>query len=69
VTGGLSNLLPKSVALIGVVLALAGELSSFSLLTNLATVLLPITRFGGLLWLIIAAAMLPKRRIVEVENA
>jgi hypothetical protein len=69
VTGGLSKLLPRSVALIGLLLALAGELSSLSLLTYPATVLLPITRFGGLLWLIAAAALLPKRRVVKAENA
>ena len=61
VTAGLSKLLPASVALIGVVLALAGELSSLSLLAYPATVLFPIARFGGLLWLIAAAALLPKR--------
>lgn len=69
VTAGLSKLLPKALALAGVALALAGELSSLSLLADPATVLLPITRFGGLLWLIAAAVMLPKTRVLEVEDA
>lgn len=69
VTGGFSKLLPRSVALIGLVLALAGELSSLSLLIYPATVFLPITRFGGLLWLIAAAVTLPKRRAVEMKHA
>lgn len=68
VTGGLSKLLPRTLAVIGLVLALVGELSSLSLLTYPATVLLPITRFGGLLWLIAVAAILPKKRVVEAEH-
>jgi hypothetical protein len=69
VTGGFSGLLPRSVAAVGLVIALAGELSSLSLLIYPATVLLPITRFGGLFWLITAAAILPKTRLKEVEHA
>ena len=68
VTGGLSKLLPGTLAVIGLLLALTGELSSLSLLTYPATVLLPITRFGGLLWLIAVAAFLPKKRVVEAEH-
>ncbi len=67
VTGGLSKLLSASVAVIGLVLAVAGELSSLSLLAYPATFLLPITRFGGLLWLIAIAATLPRTRRKEEE--
>jgi len=69
VTAGFTKLLPSALVAIGLAVALAGELSSLSLLTYPATVLLPITTFGGLLWLIAAAVILPKRRVVEVEHA
>lgn len=69
VTAGFSKLLPTALAAIGLAVALAGELSSLSLLAYPATVLFPIARFGGLLWLIAAAVILPKRRVQEVEHA
>ncbi|MBV9224313.1 MAG: hypothetical protein JOY85_09810 [Acidobacteriaceae bacterium] len=69
VTGGLSKLLPRTVAVMGLVLALSGELSSLSLLTHPATVFLPMTRFGGLLWLIVAAVLLPQKRREEGDHA
>ncbi len=62
VTGGFSKLLPRGVAMAGLLIALAGELSSLGLLMQPATYLYPITRFGGLAWIIVAAALLPRRR-------
>jgi hypothetical protein len=62
VPGLLAGLLPRWVAVAGLVVAGVSELSTFALLADGATVLVPIGRFSGLLWLIAAGALLPKRR-------
>lgn len=56
------GLLPRALAWTGLVVAGLGMLSVFSLLTPYLYVLLPVGRFGGLLWLIAAAALLPLTR-------
>ena len=43
-------------------IAALGMLSVFSLLTPMLYVLLPVGRFGGLIWLVAAAALLPRTR-------
>jgi hypothetical protein len=62
VPGLMGRLLPGWLAWIGVVLAVIAELSSLALLTPIAMILLPIARFGGLLWLIVVGALLPTTR-------
>ena len=62
VPGLLAGLLPRPLALVGLVLAGVAELSSLALLIDGAMYLLPVARFGGLAWLIIAAVLLPARR-------
>jgi hypothetical protein len=62
VPGLLAGLLPRPFAVAGLVLAAVAELSTLALLVDPAMYLLPIARFGGLLWLIAAGALLPRRR-------
>jgi hypothetical protein len=57
-----ARLLPRWLAVVGVVLALICELSSVTLLTYAGTFALPVGRFGGLAWLIAAGALLPRAR-------
>jgi hypothetical protein len=62
VPGLIGRLLPRWLAVAGLVLAAIAELSTLTLLLDGAVFLVPVARFGGLLWLITAAAVLPKRR-------
>jgi hypothetical protein len=62
VPGLILKLLPRWVAILGLVLAVVCELSTFSLLFDPATFLLSIGRFGSLIWLIATGAALPKGR-------
>jgi hypothetical protein len=62
VTAGLTRKLPRSVVIFGLLIAIAGEFSSLSLLLYPASFLLPITRFGGIIWLILVATKLPRVR-------
>jgi hypothetical protein len=56
------KLLPRWVAVFGLVLAVFGELSFFNLIWSKALFLIPLTRFPGFVWLILAGCMLPKAR-------
>jgi hypothetical protein len=60
VTSYFLGLLPRWVVWFGIVIAIAGELSSLSLLTLWAAPLIPIVRFCGFVWLIAVGATLPK---------
>jgi hypothetical protein len=62
VTGLLAGLLPRSLAWTGLALAAAGMASTLTLLADGFAPLLPVIRFGGLLWLVAAAALLPRTR-------
>jgi hypothetical protein len=53
---------PRPWAWFGLVVAVAAVLSTFTLLTDLLDVLLPIGRFGGLVWLIGTSVLLPHDR-------
>jgi hypothetical protein len=65
VTGGLSRLLPRWLALAGVVLGVVGGLSSLSLVLPGALFLIPLTRFPGFLWLMAAGFLLPCSRVAR----
>jgi hypothetical protein len=65
VPSAIGRLLPRGLALAGVALALIAELSTLSLISEPAALLLPVARFGGLAWLIAAAALLPARRMSD----
>jgi hypothetical protein len=62
VPGLLAGLLPRALAVAGLVIAAVAELSTLTLLFDGAVFLVPVARFGGLLWLLAAAALLPRRR-------
>jgi len=69
VTSYFYSLLPGWVVWFGLLIAVAGELSTFSLIVYPATFAIPITRFGGLIWLIAVAATLPKTRPAQPVEA
>lgn len=62
VPGLLAGLVPRWFAITGLVLAAVAELSTLTLVLDGAAVLLPVARFGGMAWLIAAAALLPSHR-------
>ncbi|WAP58450.1 DUF4386 domain-containing protein [Streptomyces sp. S465] len=62
VTGLMARLLPRPLTWTGLALAAAGMLSMLSLVADPFSYLLPVVRFGGLVWLVITAALLPRTR-------
>jgi hypothetical protein len=62
VPGLIIGLLPRPVALAGLVIAVLAELTTLVLIWPVLAPLLPVARFAGLVWLIVAGAMLPLRR-------
>jgi hypothetical protein len=56
------GLLPRSVAWAGLVIAGLAELTTLVLIWPGLSPLLPVARFTGLVWLIVAGALLPRRR-------
>lgn len=60
VTAAAYRLLPKWIVMLGLALAVSGELSWINLLTPKALFLVPLTRFPGFVWLIAAGFALPK---------
>lgn len=60
VTAGFTKLLPKWIAILGIVLAIVGELSWLDILFPKALPLIPLTRFPGFVWVIAAGFALPK---------
>jgi hypothetical protein len=62
VPGLLLGVLPRVWAWAGLVVAAVGMLSVFSLLTPVLYPLLPVGRFGGLIWLVAASVLLPQSR-------
>jgi hypothetical protein len=62
VPGLLAGLLPRRLALTGLVIAAVAELSTLTLLVSGAAVLLPIARFTALAWLVATGFLLPRTR-------
>jgi hypothetical protein len=62
VPGLLARLLPRWLSIAGLVIAALAELSTLTLLIDDASYLLPVARFTGLAWLIIAGFLLPRER-------
>lgn len=62
VPGLLLGLLPRALAVAGLVIAAIAELSTLALLWTHLSVLIPLGRFPGLLWLIVVGFRLPQRR-------
>jgi hypothetical protein len=62
VPGLIVGLLPRPVAWAGLVIAVLAELTTLVLIWQALSPLLPLARFAGLIWLIVAGAVLPLRR-------
>jgi hypothetical protein len=62
VTSYFMRLLPRWMVAVGMLVAIAGELSSFSLIAFPANFFIPATRFVGFVWMISVAIGLPKSR-------
>ena len=62
VPGLIVGLLPRPVAWTGLVIAVVAELTTLVLIWPALSPLLPLARFTGLIWLIVAGALLPLRR-------
>jgi hypothetical protein len=62
VSAGFARLLPRWMVVFGIVLAVIGETSSLSLLSPALTLLIPLTRFPGFIWLILAGMKLASRK-------
>jgi hypothetical protein len=58
------RLLPGWVVVLGMVLAVAGELSWFHLISPAMLFLIPLTRFPGFIWLIAAGFALPRTKVL-----
>ncbi len=58
----LVRLVPTGFAWSGIVLAAVAVLGTFALLDDSLGIVLPIARFGGLIWLIAASVLLPRER-------
>src|SRR6266700_4075856 len=58
VTSHFARLLPRWLVVLGMIVAVAGELSSLSLITYPANIAIPVTRFVGFAWLILVGARL-----------
>jgi hypothetical protein len=61
VPAGHMSLLPRWLVVFGVILGVAGALSALDLLTHRALFLIPLTRFPGFVWMIVAGFKLPGR--------
>ena len=65
ITAGFSRLLPRWLVIVGIAIAIIGELSWFEILNIRLLPLIPLTRFPGYLWMIGVGFMLPRRRTVN----
>lgn len=63
------GLLPRWLAITGIAAAVVAELSTLALLDPAFGVLLPLGRFGGMVWLIAAGALLPTTRTSRTNAA
>jgi hypothetical protein len=62
VPGLLSGRLPRTFALVGIAIAAIAALSTISMLISGLAFLLPLGRFPGMLWLIVAGAIIVRRK-------
>lgn len=69
IPAGVMGVLPKWLAVSGVVLGVVGELSALTLVIPSALYFVPMTRFPGFLWLIAAGFMLSgkARQVTDAE--
>ena len=70
VTSHFMRLLPRWMIVLGMVVAVAGELSSFSLIAFPANFFIPITRYLGVIWMVSVAVPLTKdRKVAQTAQA
>jgi hypothetical protein len=69
VTAGLKRLIPRWLMWLGIVVALASELSTLMLLVNQAAIFIPIGRFIGIVWMVGVAATLPATTGGDLDRA
>jgi len=62
VTSYFMKLLPRWMVMLGMLVAITGELSSLSLIAYPANFFIPITRYVGLIWMVSVAVALTKKR-------
>jgi hypothetical protein len=67
VTSYFMRLLPRWLTFLGILLAITGELSWFSLIAYPANFFIPITRFVGFIWMLLAAIALTRFRKTVVS--
>jgi len=60
ISAGFTKLLPRWLVITGIIIAICGELSWLGLVYPPLLYLIPLTRFPGFIWLILAGFMLPK---------
>jgi hypothetical protein len=63
VSAAFARLLPKWIIVLGLILAAAGELSWFHLVSPSLLFLIPLTRFPGFIWMIGVGFTLPRTRV------
>jgi hypothetical protein len=68
VPGLLANLLPRPLALTGLVIAVMAELASLALLIDGLAILVPIGRFTALGWLIAVGFMVRRNRVIRITG-
>lgn len=61
ITAGFYRLLPRWLVIMGVVVAVVGELSWFSILNLKLVPLIPLTRFPGFIWIVATGFTLPRQ--------
>ena len=70
VTSFFARTLPRWLVALGMLVAIAGELSWLSLVAYPANVFIPVTRYVGFVWMLLAAIMLARsRRPVSLPHA
>ena len=65
VTSAFRKLLPKWIIVLGLILAVAGELSVFYFLNPKLLFLIPLTRFPGFIWIVAVGFAMPNSRRAE----
>jgi hypothetical protein len=67
ITSYFYRLLPRWLAVLGIVIAVTGELSWFSLVVFPANYFIPVTRYVGFVWMVLAAVALMRDRGVAQD--
>jgi hypothetical protein len=68
VTAGLYRLIPRWLMILGIVVAVACELASLTLVIYNAAYFIPVGRFLGIVWMIAVAITLPESVAVDSQS-